>query len=258
MCGQSCDMKSIYTLSKEYGFKIIEDASHAIGGKFMGEPIGNCKYSDITIFSFHPVKIITTGEGGMATTNNLNLAAKIELLRSHGITRNAAEMTQTPDGPWFYQQLDLGFNYRMTDIQAALGLSQIKRLDKFVQERHIIAKRYNKLLTQNWITIPWQSSDNYSSFHLYVIRIKKINKITNQLHLFEKLRSSGILVNLHYIPIYKHPYYKKMGFEDTNFPESESYYSEAISLPIYSGLSESQQDQVVDCFKNCLGYQNLF
>jgi UDP-4-amino-4,6-dideoxy-N-acetyl-beta-L-altrosamine transaminase len=258
LCGQSCDMKSIYTLSKEYGFKIIEDASHAIGGKFMGEPIGNCKYSDITIFSFHPVKIITTGEGGMATTNNLNLAAKIELLRSHGITRNAAEMTQTPDGPWFYQQLDLGFNYRMTDIQAALGLSQIKRLDKFVQERHIIAKRYNKLLTQNWITIPWQSSDNYSSFHLYVIRVKKINKITNQLHIFEKLRSSGILVNLHYIPIYKHPYYKKMGFEDKNFPEAESYYSEAISLPIYSGLSESQQDQVIDCFKNCLGYQNLF
>jgi dTDP-4-amino-4,6-dideoxygalactose transaminase len=258
LSGQSCDMRSIHALSEKYGFNIIEDASHAIGGKYLGEPIGNSKYSDITIFSFHPVKIITTGEGGMALTNNLVLANKMTKFRSHGITRVPEEMTCTPHGPWYYQQLDLGFNYRMTDIQAALGLSQMKRIDEFVSKRHEIAKKYDELLADCWFTLPFQHPDTYSAYHLYIIRIKTKEQKFGHREIFDRLRSHGILVNLHYIPIYSHPYYQKMGFETKDFPEAEAYYSTAISIPMYASLTTADLQVVVDSIKTPLGYQNLF
>jgi len=258
LSGQSCDMRSIHALGEKYGFKIIEDASHAIGGKYLREPVGNCKYSDITIFSFHPVKIITTGEGGMALTNNLVLANKMTKFRSHGITRVPEEMTCTPHGPWYYQQLDLGFNYRMTDIQAALGLSQMNRINEFVSKRHEIAKNYNELLADCSFTLPFQHPDSYSAYHLYIIRLKTKETKFSHREIFDRLRSHGILVNLHYIPIYLHPYYQKMGFDTKDFPESEAYYSTAISIPMYASLTTADQQIVVDSIKTPLGYQNLF
>jgi len=242
LCGQSCDMKSIYELSKEYGFKIIEDASHAIGGKYLNEPIGNCKYSDITVFSFHPVKIITTGEGGMALTNNNKLFKHMSLLRSHGITRDPSQMTKQADGDWYYQQIELGYNYRMTDIQAALGVSQLKRLDDYVSRRHELSTRYNELLKDFPLVIPYQHNDGYSAFHLYIIRLKNKNK---HKQVFEYLRKNGIGVNLHYIPVYHQPYYEAMGFKKGYCLEAENYYNEAISLPMYATLSEVEQDKVV-------------
>ncbi|MDH5524796.1 MAG: UDP-4-amino-4,6-dideoxy-N-acetyl-beta-L-altrosamine transaminase [Desulfobulbaceae bacterium] len=249
LCGQSCDIAGIHSLGQRYGFKIIEDASHAIGGRYKDEPIGNCCYSDITVFSFHPVKIITTGEGGMALTNDTQLAKKMSLLRSHGITRDAAEMTHVPDGPWYYQQLDLGFNYRMTDMQGALGLSQMQRLDEFVAKRHVIAKRYDQMLSSVSVVPPWQHQNCYSGWHLYVIRLQleKIRK--NHRQVFEFLREQGVGVNLHYIPLYSQPYYERMGFNTANFPEAASYYAEAISLPMYPGLTEVQQDYVVETLR---------
>ena len=244
LCGQPCDMAAIYALSQQYGFKTIEDASHAIGGKYRGDPIGNCRYSDITVFSFHPVKIITTGEGGMALTNDAKLAKRMHLLRSHGITRDVNEMTHAPDGPWYYQQIDLGYNYRMTDLQAALGLSQMQRLDEFVAKRHIIAKRYEELLRELPVIIPWQHSESYSGYHLYVIRLK-LGEISNtHRQVFEALRAAGIGVNLHYIPVYLQPYYAELGFEADYCPQAEHYYTEAISLPMYPGLKQSEQDAV--------------
>jgi len=258
LSGQSCDMKAIAQLGKKYGFKIIEDASHAIGGRYLDKPIGNCQYSDITIFSFHPVKIITTGEGGMAMTNDLFLANKMMRFRSHGITRVPEEMTCQPHGQWYYQQLDLGFNYRSSDIQAALGLCQMKRIDDFVRKRHEIAKKYDELLADCWLTLPFQHPDSYSAYHLYIIRLKtKETKFTHR-EIFDRLRNNGILVNLHYIPIYSHPYYEVLGYNKSDFPESESYYSEAISIPMYATLTESEQQFVVDSIKKPLGYQNLF
>ncbi len=245
LCGQPCDITGIHLLSQQYGFKIIEDASHAIGGKYRGEAIGNCRYSDITVFSFHPVKIITTGEGGMAMTNDAQLAKRMQLLRSHGITRDVNEMTHALDGPWYYQQTDLGYNYRMTDLQAALGLSQMKRLDEFVAKRHAIAKRYDQLLANLPVILPWQHADSYSGLHLYVIRLNlgEIGKAHRQV--FEALRAAGIGVNLHYIPVYRQPYYEGLGFQVGHCPEAERYYTEAISLPMYPGLTEEQQLQVV-------------
>ena len=252
LCGQSCDMAGIYALGQQYGFKIIEDASHAIGGKYRNEPIGNCRYSDITIFSFHPVKIITTAEGGMAMTNDAQLAKRMQLLRSHGITRDVNEMTQEPDGPWYYQQIDLGFNYRMTDLQAALGLSQMNRLDEFVAKRHVIAKRYDQLLSDISVTIPWQHADSYSGLHLYVIRLKltEIGKTHRQV--FESLREAGIGVNLHYIPVYRQPYYEGLGFKTGYCPDAEKYYAEAISLPMYPGLIEAQQNYVIAVLRGAI------
>lgn len=270
LAGQSCDMESIHKLSIEYGFKIIEDASHCIGGKYKGEPIGSCKYSSITVFSFHPVKIITTGEGGMAMTNDHSLALLMAHYRSHGITRYEHEMTHAPDGPWYYQQIDLGFNYRMTDLNAALGLSQMSRLQEFVEKRHAVARRYNALLGNiNWLTLPWQHEDSYSGYHLYIIRVKKGNQVIDHLSLFKKLREAGILVNLHYIPVYQQPYYEKTGkYDRSDFPNAESYYEEAISLPMYPGLTEEQQDFVVDAItqhtsaktenEKPTGFQNIF
>ena len=253
LCGQPCDMGSIYALSQKYGFKIIEDASHAIGGKYKGEPIGNCRYSDITVFSFHPVKIITTGEGGMALTNDAQLAKRMQLLRSHGITRDENDMTHASDGPWYYQQIDLGYNYRMTDLQAALGLSQMQRLDDFVIQRHVIAKLYNQLLVDCPVKTPWQHEDSYSGLHLYVIRLKlaEIDKTHRQV--FEALRAAGIGVNLHYIPVYRQPYYKQLGFKNGYCPEAEAYYAEGLSLPMYPGLTNQQQDQVIAVLKKALG-----
>ena len=250
--GQACEMERIRSLGEHYGFRIIEDASHAIGGKYRDEPIGNCRYSDITIFSFHPVKIITTGEGGMATTNDPELARRMALLRSHGITRESGEMTHAPDGPWYYQQIELGFNYRMTDIQAALGLSQMERLDEFVSRRHVVAERYDELLSDLPVVTPWQNPESRSAFHLYVARLELDRIKRSHLEVFDSLRSQGIGVNLHYIPVYLQPYYEKMGFLPGCCPEAESYYREAISLPLYPGLTEENQDRVVDALKEAL------
>jgi UDP-4-amino-4,6-dideoxy-N-acetyl-beta-L-altrosamine transaminase len=249
MCGQSCDMKAIYRLSKKYGFRVIEDASHAIGGRYCGENIGNCRYSDITIFSFHPVKIITSAEGGMALTNNPKLARSMELLRSHGITRDPAAMTQGSEGPWYYQQVELGFNYRMTELQAALGLSQMNRLDAYVSKRHALVKRYDEQLSALALSTPWQHPDGYSSFHLYVVRLADSSR---RREVFEALRAEAIGVNVHYIPVHTQPYYQSMGFAVGNFPQAESYYAEAISLPLYPGLSEADQDHVISSLRKAL------
>jgi len=252
LCGQPCDMQAIHALAQRYGFKVIEDASHAIGGKYQGEFIGNCRYSDITVFSFHPVKIITTAEGGMAVTNDSQLANKMALLRSHGITRDPAQMTHEADGPWYYQQIDLGFNYRMTELQAALGISQMERLDQYVARRHQLAKRYDELLGELPVTTPWQHPDSYSGLHLYAIRLQldKIGKTHRQV--FELLREKGIGVNLHYIPVHTQPYYQAMGFQVGDFPQAESYYSEAISLPMFQTLTDQDQDQVITVLREVL------
>ncbi|KTD04611.1 UDP-4-amino-4,6-dideoxy-N-acetyl-beta-L-altrosamine transaminase [Fluoribacter gormanii] len=250
--GQPCEMETIYRLSQRYGFKIIEDASHAIGGRYKNEAIGNCHYSDITIFSFHPVKIITTGEGGMVLTNNPAYAEYINLLRSHGITRDESKMTQQPDGPWYYQQLNLGFNYRMTDIQAALGFSQMQRLEQFIMQRHTLAARYNQSLDGLPLICPFQDANSYSSWHLYVIRLQLDRiKLTHR-QVFDALRQNNIGVNLHYIPVYRQPYYQKMGFKKEHFPEAEAYYSEAISLPIFSSMTLEQHDTVIDALQRIL------
>ena len=252
LCGQPCDMAGIHALSQQYGFKIIEDASHSIGGKYRGEPIGNCRYSDITVFSFHPVKIITTAEGGMALTNDAKLSKRMQLLRSHGITRDANEMTHVPDGPWYYQQIDLGYNYRMTDMQAALGLSQMQRLDEFVTRRHEIAKRYDQLLADQPVITPWQHADSYSGLHLYVIRLKLDEIGGTHRQVFEALRAANIGVNLHYIPVHLQPYYQNLGFKAGYCPEGERYYAEAISLPMYPGLNDEQQEQVISTLREAL------
>ncbi|WP_018506515.1 UDP-4-amino-4,6-dideoxy-N-acetyl-beta-L-altrosamine transaminase [Thiobacillus thioparus] len=252
LCGQACDMQAIHVLSQRYGFKIIEDASHAIGGKYKGEPIGNCRYSDITVFSFHPVKIITTAEGGMALTNDPELAGHMSLLRSHGITRDPRQMTHEPDGSWYYQQIDLGYNYRMTELQAALGLSQMRRLDEFVAKRHAIARRYDEQLADLPVVIPWQHPDCYSGLHLYVIRMQLDQIKKSHPQIFEALRDQGIGVNLHYIPVHTQPYYQRMGFQAGDFPEAERYYTEAISLPMYPVLTDKNQDYVVRVLKELL------
>lgn len=252
LSGQPCDMEAIYTLSQKYGFKIIEDASHAIGGKYKGEPIGNCRYSDITIFSFHPVKIITTAEGGMAVTNDADLAAKMALFRSHGITRDPAQMTHAADGAWYYQQIELGFNYRMTELQAALGVSQMDRLDSFVARRHELAQRYNHLLADLPVVLPWQHPDSYSGLHLYVIRLKLDQIEKNHSDVFNSLRDQGVAVNLHYIPVHTQPYYERMGFRNSDFPNAEQYYCEAISLPMFQTLTDKQQDMVVDALRKAV------
>ncbi len=254
LCGQPCDMAGIHKLGQQYGFKIIEDASHAIGGKYKDEPIGNCRYSDIAVFSFHPVKIITTGEGGMAVTNDAALAKHLRLLRSHGISSAVADMQARPSQEiWNYQQIDLGFNYRMTDIQAALGTSQMKRLGEFVTKRHAIAQRYDQLLSELPVLTPCQHDDGYSGYHLYVIRLQlnEINKTQRQI--YDAIYAAGVLVNLHYIPIYRQPYYEKMGFTAGYCLQAEQYYAEAISIPLYPGLTEVQQDRVVAVICEAVG-----
>lgn len=253
LCGQPCDMQAIHALAQRFGFKIIEDASHAIGGKYLGEPIGNCRFSDITVFSFHPVKIITTAEGGMALTNNNTLAESMDLLRSHGITRDPSLMTHGMDGPWYYQQVALGYNYRMTDLQGALGNSQMNRLDQYVARRHELARRYNELLKDLPVITPWQHPDGYSGLHLYVIRLELDNMTKTHLQVFAALRANNIMVNLHYIPVHTQPYYQQMGFKVGQFPEAERYYAEAISLPMYPGMTKTQQDEVVSGLRDAMG-----
>ena len=250
--GQPCDMFAIHALSQKYGFKIIEDASHAIGGMYKSEPIGNCRYSDITVFSFHPVKIITTGEGGMALTNNDELASKMGLLRSHGITRDPALLTRDMDGPWYYQQVALGFNYRMTDIQAALGISQMMRLNEFVSRRHEIADFYNASLKGLPLTLPWQHPDSYSSYHLYVIRLNLKKIRLTHLKVFESLRARDIMVNLHYIPVHTQPYYEQIGFKTGDYPKSEQHYRESISIPMHPSLSQADLSTVVEALRDTI------
>ncbi len=297
MCGQSCDMQAIHDLSQKYGFKIIEDASHAIGGRYQNKPVGCCKYSDITVFSFHPVKIITTGEGGMALTNREELAKRMRLLRSHGITREISEdgklraqsiehptpnimhqsspkssqypntstfqhfnfstsqpfnsSTNQPPG-WYYEQIDLGFNYRMTDIQAALGISQMKRLDEFVARRRELAKRYDRLLGNLPLKTPWQHPDGNSAWHLYVIRLDLEKTSLDRRQVFKYLRKNGIGVNVHYIPVHTQPYYQRLGFDWGMFPDAEKYYQAALTLPLFPTMREGDQDRVVEALKRIL------
>lgn len=245
MCGQSCEMDKIKWLSEKYGFFIIEDASHAVGAKYKNNPVGSCKFSDIAVFSFHPVKIITTAEGGMALTNNKILFEKMNRLRSHGITRNPDHMIHEPDGAWYYQQVELGFNYRMTEIQAAIGISQLKRLDAYVANRHKIAEKYNKFLDNLPVKTPYCQDDAYSSFHLYIIRLhlNEIKKTYSQV--FDGLRSVGVGVHLHYIPVHTQPYYRKLGFHTGDFPEAERYYQEALTLPLYPTLTDAEIEYIV-------------
>ena len=249
LCGQPCEMSAISHLAQQYGFKVIEDASHAVGAKYRDECIGSGRYSDITVFSFHPVKIVTSAEGGAALTNDEGLAERMRLLRSHGITRDSSLMTHDPDGPWYYQQIDLGFNYRMTELQAALGKSQLARLDQYVGRRHELAGRYDELLAGLPVIVPWRDAENYSAFHLYVVRMQldKIGKTYREV--FEELRANGIGVNLHYIPVHMQPYDQELGFKAGDFPEAERYSGEAISLPMYPTMRESQQDAVVEALR---------
>jgi UDP-4-amino-4,6-dideoxy-N-acetyl-beta-L-altrosamine transaminase len=252
-CGQSSDMAAIHALSQQYGFKIIEDGSHAIGGKYKNEAVGNCRYSDVTVFSFHPVKIITTGEGGMALTNNPELAGRMQLYRCHGIASDANKIQPRPnDEIWNYQQISLGFNYRMTDIQAALGVSQMTRLDEFVTKRKQIASRYNRELAGLALQTPLQHADSYSSYHLYPIRIKLGESKQTQRQVYNALHAAGILVNLHYIPVYRQPYYEAMGFRAGYCPVAEEYYKQAISIPMYPTMTESQQSKIVFELKRVL------
>lgn len=252
LSGQPCDMEDIYKLSLEYGFKIIEDASHAIGATYGESRTGDSRYSDITIFSFHPVKMITTGEGGAALTNCPRLAEKMLLFRSHGVTRDIDLFRNSSDGPWYYEQHLLGFNYRMTDLHAALGISQLQKLDTFLQKRLEIVKFYNSCLSDLPLSKPTLKTDRSSSWHLYIIRIdsKNINKTHHEI--FTSLRRSGIGVNLHYIPIYKHPFYQSNGFEGYYLPESELFYSEAISLPIHTKLDSSDLHYIYSELKNVI------
>lgn len=248
LAGQSCDIRSIHALSQEYQFQIIEDASHAIGAEYLGEKVGSCKYSDICVFSFHPVKIITTAEGGIALTNNPLLSERMNLLRSHGITRDPSLMDGDSEGSWYYQQITLGFNYRMTELQAALGISQMHRLEQFVQERRRLAKEYDNLLANLPIKLPYQNPDSASSYHLYPIWIDQEKTGVSRKTLFERLREKNIGVNVHYIPVHLQPYYQKMGFKTGQFPEAEKYYSGAISIPLYVGLG-SNIVRVVEAIK---------
>lgn len=245
MCGLSCDMEAIATLSEQYGFAIIEDACHAIGGRYQDITIGSCRYADITVFSFHPVKTITTGEGGMAMTNNRELAEKMRLLRSHGITRDEQHMTNQPEGPWYYEQIELGYNYRMTDFQAALGMSQLSRLDDFIARRNAIAQRYDAELAGLALAPQARTTQGYSAFHLYVVQLdlKRLNK--TRLDVVSDLQHNGILTNVHYIPVHLQPWYRRLGFQPGDFPQAEHYYQAALSLPIYPDLLPEQQDWVV-------------
>lgn len=251
LCGQSCDMAAIHALSQRYGFKIIEDASHAIGGKYKGEYVGNCRYSDITVFSFHPVKIITTGEGGMALTNDPELAERMALLRSHGVTRDTERMTQESDGPWYYQQVALGFNYRMTELQAALGLSQLARLDDYVARRRALAARYDTILQGLPVTTPWQHPDSDSAWHLYVIGVGTAGGASHR-EIFEGLRERGVGVNLHYIPVHTQPFFRNR-IRPTCLDNALAYYRQAISLPLFAAFRIEDQDAVADSLSQILG-----
>ena len=250
--GQSCDMEQIKLLSNQYGFSIIEDASHAIGGSYLDEKIGSCRYSDITIFSFHPVKIITTGEGGMLLTNNPEIAEKIYLLRNHGITRKKKDLTKVIAGEWYYEQIELGFNYRMTDMQAALGLSQLKKLDDFVNKRRKLAEIYMKELKSLPLQLPWQSRKSKSSWHLFVVCLHTEKMEKTKSKIFSELRENGIGVNVHYIPVHTQPYYQRLGFKWGDFPSSEVYYERAITIPLFPEMNESHIKYIKTVLKQAI------
>jgi len=250
--GQSCDMGAIFALSQEYGFRVIEDASHAVGGRYQGRPIGCCQYSDIAVFSFHPVKIITTAEGGMALCNTADLSSRMELLRSHGVTRDPTKMTSPSEGPWYYQQIALGMNYRMTELHAALGASQMTRLDDYVARRHQLADIYDRSLASLPVITPFRHAASYSAMHLYVIRLKKGAIPGGRRRVFEALRENGVGVNVHYIPVHLQPYYRHMGFGVNEYPEAESYYEDALSLPMFPTMTSTQQDEVIEALREAL------
>ncbi len=249
--GQSCDMIAIQDLAEQYGFTVLEDAAHAIGGRYDGEPIGCCRYSDMAVLSYHPVKIITTGEGGMVLTNREDLYEALIRLRTHGITRNAPLLQHKDEGPWYYEQLELGYNYRLTDIQAALGHSQMGRLDAFVLRRRELAARYDDLLKDLPVVRPWQHPKTESAWHLYVVKISP-EAGKSRREVFEALRAAGIGVNVHYIPVHTQPYYRTLGFKPGDFPQSEAYYAQAITLPLYYDLTETEQDEVVSALARAL------
>ena len=252
LAGQSCDMRRIRALADEYGFAVTEDASHAVGAEYLDTKVGSCAFSDMTVFSFHPVKIVTTGEGGMVLTNDAALYEKLRLYRSHGITRDPRYMTHESDGPWYYQQIALGFNYRMTDMQAALGCSQMDRLDEFVARRRALAARYGTLLQGLPVVTPYVMTEAHPSWHIYIIRInhEQIGKTKQQV--FEAMKKRGIALNLHYIPVHRQPYYEKLGFHRGNFIQSEKYYEEAFTLPLFYELTDEQQNYIVESLRNVL------
>lgn len=252
MGGQSCDMQAIHALSTRYGFRVVEDASHAVGGKYDGAPVGNCRYSDITVFSFHPVKIITTAEGGVATTNDAKLAESMMLFRSHGVTRDPDLMTFGVDGPWYYEQVVLGYNYRMNDLQAALGLSQLNRLDVLVARRHDISDAYGEMLSDLPVTGQSEPPGIYSARHLYIVRLDPMGLNVSHREVFDAMREAGVGVNLHYIPVHTQPYYRAIGFKSADFPEAEKYYAQAISLPMFPTLTDEDQKVVVGALRTAL------
>lgn len=249
--GQSCDMRQIHRLSKKYGFYVIEDASHAIGGRYLDQVVGSCKYSDITVFSFHPVKIITTAEGGMALTNSNKLAKRMELFRSHGVTREFTLSSDITHDPWYYQQTELGYNYRMTELQAALGISQLSKIDEFIKRRHLLADIYNRELKFLPLKLPYQTSSVYSTYHLYVICMQA-NSPISKIDLYQNLKDNDIITNVHYIPVHTQPYYQNLGFFSGQFPHSEKYYQDALSLPMYPSLSKRDQLKVIATIKSTL------
>lgn len=252
LCGQPCEMQGIYELSKEFGFFVVEDASHAIGGKYQNQPIGDCRYSDMTVFSFHPVKIVTTAEGGVLTTNNDTLAQKIELFRSHGITRNPELMRNDPHGSWYYEQVELGYNYRMTELQAALGVSQMSNLTEITAKRHTIVEKYDELLKDLPVITPFNIQDSYSGLHLYVIRLDLAKVQKSRKEVFDILRAANIGVNVHYIPVHLQPYYQDLGFSKGDFPVAEQYYESAITLPLYPELSDAELEYIVSTLKGAI------
>ncbi|WP_448533111.1 UDP-4-amino-4,6-dideoxy-N-acetyl-beta-L-altrosamine transaminase [Parathermosynechococcus lividus] len=252
LAGQSCEMAPIAALAQRYGITVIEDASHGIGGQYQGNPIGNCQYSTMTVFSFHPVKIMTTGEGGAILTNEPEIYQRLLRLRTHGITRDPQQMIGHSHGPWYYQQLDLGYNYRLSDLHAALGCSQLQRLGEFVAQRQFLAQRYNHFLGDLPLTLPAQHRDTASSWHLYIIRLKLDQIGCSHREVFEALRAAGIGVNLHYIPVHTQPYYQQLGFRWGEFPAAEAYYREAISLPLYYGLTVEQQDYIIQVLRTLI------
>jgi len=250
--GQSCEMEPIAALAQRYGIAVLEDASHAIGGSYRGRPVGCCEFSDLATFSFHPVKIVTTAEGGMVVTNRTDLYERLLLFRSHGITRDAKFMEGESHGPWYYQQAELGWNYRLTDLQAALGECQMNKLDAFVARRAALARRYDELLADLPLTVPWQHPDTANAWHLYVIRLRLDRLKKTRRQIVEELRAAGIGVQIHYIPVHTQPYYRRLGFRDGDFPEAEKYYAETISLPMFAALKDAEQEKVVDTIKGVL------
>jgi len=245
LAGQSCDMEAIYNLSQEYGFKIIEDAAHAIGAQYQQSAVGNCRYADITVFSFHPVKIITTAEGGMALTNNAKLNRKMRLYRSHGIVSDQERMTEESHGPWYYQQIELGFNYRMTDLQAALGRSQLTRIDDFISQRNILAKNYDLAFSVSRITPLTSETDRLSAYHLYLILIPETEHQKHK-QMICQLQENNIYAHVHYIPVHLQPFYQNLGFKQGDFPNAEQYYQRAISLPLFPQLTTAEQQYIIE------------